>query len=96
LHAGEFWLRVTNRIDRSTADPLLVTYTEGFRDDSGEAQRIAEVLHGATTRAVTFESAGTAEVFQVGPGTAFGVAADPGMPFFVGDRDIHPPEGVAI
>ena len=56
----------------------------------------AEVLHGATTRAVTLEPAGTAEVFQVGPGTAFGVAADPGMPFFVGDRDIHPPEGVAI
>ena len=54
------------------------------------------MLHGATTRAVTLEPAGTAEVFQVGPGTAFGVAADPGMPFFVGDRDIHPPEGVAI
>ena len=79
-----------------TADPLLVTYTEGCRDDSGEAQRIAEVLHGATSRAVTLEPAGTAEVFQVGPGTAFGVAADPGMPFLVGDRDIPPPKGVAI
>ena len=78
------------------SDPPARIYTEGFRDDSGEAQRIAEVLHGATTRAVTLEPAGTAEVFQVGPGTAFGVAADPGMPFFVGDRDIQPPKGVAI
>ncbi len=80
----------------STAVPLLVTYTDGVRDDSGEAQRIAKVLHGATSRAVTLEPAGTAEVFQVGPGTAFGVAADPGMPFLVGDRDIPPPKGVAI
>ena len=54
------------------------------------------MLHGATSRAVTLEPAGTAEVFQVGPGTAFGVAADPGMPFLVGDRDIPPPKGVAI
>ena len=79
-----------------TADPLLVTYTDGVRDDSGEAQRIGEVLHGATSRAVTLEPAGTAEVFQVGPSTAFGVAADPGMPVLVGDRDIQPPAGIAI